>query len=125
MQLYQLTRKHRVTINTPMRCRVNCKRHYSVEGYFFTVKRSTLLVTDTNLAKLAGLLKHVNGFYILFLLKTFSGFMLCAITRVHSMLEFIVGGYFVCAANLMGLISVKQFYLLPIILVLEKYGISP
>ena len=58
--------------------------------------------------------------------------MLCAITRYHSMLErslkvlkFIVGGYFMCAANLMGLISVKQFYLLPIILVLEKHGESP
>ena len=36
-----------------------------------------------------------------------------------------IGGYFLCAAYLMGLISVKQFYLISIILVLEKHGASP
>jgi len=34
-------------------------------------------------------------------------------------------GYFLCAAYLIGLISVKQFYFIPIILVLEKHGESP
>ena len=35
-----------------------------------------------------------------------------------------VGGYFLCAAYHMGLIFVKQFYFILIILVLEKHGES-
>jgi len=36
-----------------------------------------------------------------------------------------IGGHFLYAAYLMGLISVKQFYVIPIIFVLEKHGESP
>jgi len=36
-----------------------------------------------------------------------------------------IGRYFLCAAYLMGLISVKQFYFVLIILLREKYGERP